>query len=161
MALIKDRQLVDDTFRRLDEGAAVPSEGDVLVRLGHYCAAADQFRNRRGRTGVLVGPENTAAELTPHLDQLALIAVEFPKYTDGRGYSLARRLRRQHDYRGELRAVGDVLRDQLQYMQRCGFDAFELKAGKDAEGALEAFGELTVAYQGSADDPRPLFRRAL
>jgi len=161
MALIKNRELVTDSFRRLADDESVPAQGDVLVSWTRFSADPAAVAKRSGRLGVVVGSEVTATAVAPHLDQLALIAVEFPKYTDGRGYSLARRLRTQYGFGGELRAVGDVLRDQLLYMQRCGFDAYELKEGKDAQGALEAFSELSVDYQGSAHDPRPLFRRAL
>ena len=94
------------------------------------------------------------------LDEVTLLAVEFPKFTDGRGYSIARILRDRYGYTGELRAVGDVLHDQLLFMARCGFDAFELKAGKDIDGALAAFDAFSVYYQGAADEPEPLWRRA-
>ena len=101
-------------------------------------------------------------DVEPHLAvllPLPLLAIAFPRFTDGRGYSLGRLLRERHGYRGELRAVGNVLRDQLFYMHRCGFDAFELQPGKSVTEALEAFAELSVRYQAAVDEPRPLFRR--
>jgi len=78
---------------------------------------------------------------------------------DGRGYSIARLLRERYGWRGELRAIGDVLRDQLFYLTRCGFDAFELRAGQDAQAALTALADFSEAYQSSVERPQPLFRR--
>jgi uncharacterized protein (DUF934 family) len=88
-----------------------------------------------------------------------LIAVNFPQFTDGRGYSIARLLRERYSWRGELRAIGDVLRDQLFYLARCGFDAFMLREGQDAQAALAAFNDFSEGYQASVERPQPLFRR--
>lgn len=98
-------------------------------------------------TGVWLQPDEDFEPLLPDLDRLPLIAVHFPLFTDGRGYSIARLLRERHGYRGELRAIGDVLRDQLYFLHRCGFDAFALRADQDAEQALRAFGDYSVSYQ--------------
>lgn len=101
------------------------------------------------------GPETIAADL----DDFTVIAVHFPKFSDGRGYSTARLLRERHGYRGELRAIGDVQRDQLFYLQRCGFDAFALRADQDHDEALAGLDDFDEAYQAAADQPQPLFRR--
>lgn len=98
-------------------------------------------------SGVLLQPDDDFETLVPDLPRLRLIAVNFPVFTDGRGYSTARLLRERHGYRGELRAVGDVLRDQLYFLRRCGFDAFALRADQDAEAALRAFDDYSVSYQ--------------
>lgn len=98
-------------------------------------------------TGVWLQPDDDFEPLLADIDRLALIAVHFPVFTDGRGYSIARLLRERHGYRGELRAIGDVLRDQLYFLRRCGFDAFALRADQDAEQALRAFGDYSVSYQ--------------
>ncbi len=129
-----------------------------LVSLERWRAERDALPADVG----VVLPNDTAPEaIGPgELDSLRLLAIEFPKYTDGRGYSLARLLRERLGYSGELRAVGNVLHDQLLYMSRCGFDAFQLEAGKDLEGALRAFDALTVRYQPATDEPQPLWRRA-
>jgi uncharacterized protein (DUF934 family) len=89
-----------------------------------------------------------------------VVALEFGQFKDGRAFSLARLLRERYGYQGQIRAVGDVLRDQIFFMRRCGIDAFELRADRSAEDALDAFGEISVTYQAAADDRRPLFRRA-
>lgn len=111
--------------------------------------------------GVWLAPGDDPAAIAGDLQRLALVAVHFPKFTDGRGYSTAALLRTRHGYRGELRAFGDVGRDQLYYLARCGFDSFRLADHRDPEAALAAFGDFTVRYQGSVDDAVPLFRKRL
>jgi len=97
--------------------------------------------------------------LADSLDRLRVVAVRFPAFGDGRGYSIGRLLRERYGYRGELRAVGEVARDHLYLMAQCGFDAFELRAGEDPHAALAAFGDFSEAYQATVARPRPLFRR--
>jgi uncharacterized protein (DUF934 family) len=114
------------------------------------------------RLGIELGPADEPARVSSDLPRLALVAIRFPVFTDGRGYSLARELRERYGWRGELRATGDVLRDQLFYLARCGFDTFDLRDDQDADAALAAFGDFSEAYQ-AAFDRGPLFdrRRAL
>jgi len=104
-------------------------------------------------------PADDPAKFADRLGAVARIEVNFPNFTDGRGYSIARLLRERHGYDGELRAVGDVQRDQLFYLARCGFDAFLLRKDEDAEDALAAFEDFSEAYQASVERPQPLFRR--
>lgn len=104
-------------------------------------------------------PAALVARTGGRIDALPLIAVRFPAFTDGRGYSIARLLRERHRYRGELRAMGDIGRDQLHYLARCGFDSFELREGEDPGAAQAALAEFSEAYQAAADEPVPLFRR--
>ena len=158
MGLIKNGAIAEDTYRHVEGDAALP-DGDIIVELSRFSAEREALLARDGKLGVKLASSDPPEALEGDLDGLSLVAIEFPKYADGRGYSTARLLRDRHGFGGELRAVGDVLRDQLLYTKRCGFDAYELKEGKDIEGALEAFGELTVAYQGEAGDSRALFRR--
>jgi len=123
---------------------------------------------RRGALEKPSAPEAPALRLEPADDPAAFadrlareerIEVNFPKFTDGRGYSIARLLRERYGYRGELRAVGDVQRDQLYYLSRVGFDAFLLREGEDAQDALAALRDFSEAYQASVERPQPLFRR--
>ena len=104
-------------------------------------------------------PADDPAKVADRLAGAARVEVNFPRFTDGRGYSIARLLRERHGYKGELRAVGDVQRDQLFYLSRCGFDAFLLREGEDAEDALAALQDFSEAYQASVEQPQPLFRR--
>ncbi len=141
----------------------------VLIRLtpeGPQIVKADSrafrsfadWREVRG-SGVLLAPADDPFALADHLSTLEAIAVEFPKPTDGRGFSIARLLRERLAWRGELRAVGAVAFDQLSFMARCGFDAFALREGEDPDACMRAFREMNVRYQGDVADPRPLFRR--
>jgi len=93
------------------------------------------------------------------LEGAVRVEVNFPKFGDGRGYSIARLLRERYGYRGELRAVGHITRDLLFYLESCGFDAFELRAGEDPKAALAGFEDFSEAYQASVARPQPLFRR--
>jgi uncharacterized protein (DUF934 family) len=156
--VIADQKIVEDGWQLLEPDAAVPPSGDVIVSVEQWNTGGDALLGRAGKVGVVLRSHESPEDIQRR-DQLPLIAIDFPKFADGRGYSSARLLRDRLGYEGELRAVGDVLRDQLFYMLRCGIDSFALKAGKDIEGALEAFREFSVTYQAAADDPRPLFRR--
>jgi uncharacterized protein (DUF934 family) len=159
MQIIKNGAIVDDAWIHVADGSPLPPQGDVIVSLARYAEERESLRQRQGRLGARLPSTEQAQTIASYLPELAVVAIEFPNFKDGRGYTAARLLRERFRYQGEVRAVGDVLRDQLAYMRRCGFDAFELKAGKDMRGALEAFREISVTYQGAADDPRPLFRR--
>ncbi|MBI3146327.1 MAG: DUF934 domain-containing protein [Pseudogulbenkiania sp.] len=110
-------------------------------------------------TGVWIASDDEYEDFAGELLGLPLIAVDFPSFRDGRGYSVAYLLRTRYGYCGELRAIGDVLRDQLFYMHRCGFDSFEVRADKDIQDALKGLTAYTIRYQGSVDDPVPLFRK--
>lgn len=163
--IIKNRLAVTDEFTlvQLAEGetpetVAVPA-GAIIVPLAVWQARKTEFQARGTPVGVWLdvteGPEAIADELAA----FAVIGVNFPKFTDGRGYSTARLLRERHGYNGELRAIGDVLHDQLFLMARCGFDAFALKEGKDTDKALAAFETFKTPYQAAVDQSQPLFRR--
>jgi uncharacterized protein (DUF934 family) len=104
-------------------------------------------------------PGDDPGTLVGSLERLRVVAVNFPKFGDGRGYSIARLLRERYGYRGELRAIGQVARDHLYFMAQCGFDAFQLREGEDPQEALAAFKDFSEAYQASAARPEPLFRR--
>jgi uncharacterized protein (DUF934 family) len=104
-------------------------------------------------------PGDDPALVADRLGRVARVEVNFPKFGDGRGYSIARLLRERYGYKGELRAVGAVVRDHLFYMESCGFDAFELREGEDPAEALAAFDDFSESYQASVTRPLPLFRR--
>jgi uncharacterized protein (DUF934 family) len=158
MQIIRNRAIVEDDFVHVPDGGELPENGKPIVTLKQYAAAPDALVARYEALGVRITCDKLPSDI-PELARLALIAIEFPRFTEGRGYSIARQLRDRHKFAGEIRAVGWVLRDQLYYMSRCGFTAFELQPGKPLESALEAFGELTVKYQAAADERRPIYRR--
>ena len=142
--IIKNGALVPDLWKRVEAGAALPAdEAPLILPLPMWLA------RRGGRdpalTGVWLAPDDDPDALLPALAELPVIAIHFPVFTDGRGYSLARLLRGRHGYAGELRAVGDVLRDQLYFLQRCGFDSFALRADQPPDEALAAFHDYSWA----------------
>jgi uncharacterized protein (DUF934 family) len=108
---------------------------------------------------VVLEPTDDPRTLAERLPGLKLIAVNFPKFSDGRGYSIGRLLRERYGYKGELRAIGVVARDHLQLMAQCGFDSFQLREGEDAQAALEGLDDFSESYQATAAQPVPLFRR--
>jgi uncharacterized protein (DUF934 family) len=138
---------------------ALPAGKDVVVSLARFKGDADALASHDARVGVQVEPTEDIDDVASKLAKLPLLAIHFPKFGDGRGYSHARRLRDRFGFKGELRAVGEVLTDQLFYMMRCGFDAFALVEGKDVQAALQGFEVFSVTYQAATDDPRPLYRR--
>jgi uncharacterized protein (DUF934 family) len=163
MALIKDRKLAVDNWQLLEPAAdgsvSIPDAGDIIVPLALWRASRERLIARGARLGLwLAGDDDPAgiAEDLPHLD---VIAVQFTSFTDGRGYSTGRLLRQRYGWTRELRAIGDVQRDQIFYLARCGFDAFSLRAGEDVATALQAFEDFGDAYQTAVDRPVPLFRR--
>jgi uncharacterized protein (DUF934 family) len=160
MPLIKHKQLVSgDSYVLVADDAELPASGDVIVGLRRFLADEAALRARGGKVGVRIDPEDEVGEAARALSKADLVALSFPKFGDGRAYSKARLFRERFGYKGELRAVGEVLADQLQYMTRCGIDAFALAEGKDVAAALRAIEDFTVTYQGATDDPRPLYRR--
>ncbi len=135
--IIKQRKIV-----------ALP-EGERLVALAQW----------DGEAGVLLGPADDPAALEGRLDGLSVIAIEFPQFTDGRGYSTARLLRERYGFKGEIRAVGEVLRDNLFYLSRCGFDSFLLSDQSGLDDAVRGLADFSDGYQASVERPQPLFRR--
>ena len=163
--IIKHRSIVDDawTLLRLDAGQSAATvtlpAGPVIVPLVVWQERRAELASRPQRAVWLAGNEGPEL-LGEDLAQFDLIAIDFPKFADGRGYSIARLLRERYDYQGEVRAIGDVLRDQLFFMSRVGFDAFAVRADKDIDNALTAFADFPDAYQTGVDQPLPLFRRS-
>lgn len=158
--ILRDTVIADDwrVLRPLaEEPVAIPG-GRVIVPLAIWLTQQPALI-ARGAVGVWLAGTDDPGELAPWLPELSLVAVDFPKFTDGRGYSIAYLLRSRFDYRGQLRAIGDVLPDQLFYMKRVGFDAFAVREDKDLQQALRSLQPFTDAYQGSWDNPLPAFRR--
>lgn len=159
MQIIKDRTIVTDTWLHLDDETPAPSTGDVTVTLDRLRRDAESLFARSGAVGVRLRSDQLAGEVSDLVDRVSLICVEFPKFTDGRGYTTGRLLRDRHSYERELRATGHVLQDQLFYMARCGYNSFALAPGKSLERALDGFQDFSVTYQAAADSRQPIFRR--
>ena len=164
--LIKQGTATVDTWKTLEiaegetpETVALPA-GDIIFPLAVWQARKAEIISCHKRIGLLIQPDERIEDVAADLDYFIVIAVNFPKFFDGRGYSTASLLRQRYKYQGEVRAVGDVLHDQLFYMQRVGFDSYALKDGKDVVVAIEAgFSTFSDAYQASTTQPQPHFRR--
>jgi uncharacterized protein (DUF934 family) len=171
--LVRDRRIASDSWRWLDDAGPwlavgedgfvpdFPATGGLIVPLALWRLRRADLLDRPGPVGVRLGADDGPEVIAADLEHLALVAVHFPKFSDGRGLSTARLLRERYGYEGEVRAVGDVLRDQLQFLERCGFDSFALRDDQDPAAALAAFTELSDAYQGTVRESLPLFRRRL
>ena len=160
--IIKHREVVDDRWHLLPKDATletVPNCDDVIIPLNLWLEHGPALRGRDGGLGVWLDADEEPEVIAEDLDKFKVIAVNFPAFTDGRGFSTARLLRERFGYKGEVRAIGDVLRDQLFFMARCGFDAFAIRADKDPEDALQSLKDFSVTYQAATDEPLPLFRR--
>lgn len=160
--LIKNRRITQDDWLVLGAPAGeldtLPATGNAIVPLAQWIAQRDALLARSGKVGVWLGPADDVEQLVAAGPLPELVAVHFPAFTDGRGYSTARLLRERYGFKGELRAIGDVLRDELFELARCGFDAFALRADQDAETCLKAFDDFSEVYQ-AAVDRGPLFAR--
>jgi len=158
MPLIKDGRLADDPWLRLADEDEVATGVPVIVSLERWQAERETLAGRNAPLGLWLRADQSPAEVADDLSYLDLIALEFPKFNDGRAFSYARLLRERYGFQGEVRAVGEVLRDLLLYMHRCGFDAFAIDRDDAAERWEAALEELSVWYQPTADG-RPFAMR--
>jgi len=161
MRLVRAGRIVADQYVRVLDDAPISDGVPVIVPAVRFLADAEEILRREAPTGVLWPNNRRIAELAPHLDRLALVALEFPNFKDGRGYSQARLLREQYGFHGELRATGNVLRDQFLFLLRAGFDAFEVVKDADAAVFAEAVVRYSVFYQPASDRRIPALRARL
>jgi len=159
MALIKDGQIAQDTWRTLSDDDSVIGNGPIIISFERWRDARDALKRHNGPLGIRMKSNQPPALIADDLERFDLIALEFPTLQDGRAFSYARLLRERHGFKGEIRAVGDVFKDQLYFMQRCGFSSFELPAGRDPEDAKKALKSFSVAYAPAADATVPAFKR--
>ena len=145
MPIIKDRRIVEDDWRTLaDDAESDPGPGDIIVPYAYWQAHRDSLVTRNTRLGVKLAPDEGPELIKEDLAHFDVVALHFPTFRDGRHYSHARLLRERYGYTGELRATGEVLRDQVFFMQRCGFDAFEPDPAHDIEDVLAGFDAFSV-----------------
>src|SRR5690606_12249347 len=157
--IIKDGAVVQDRWITVAADAADVPEGDVILPLSLWRAREAEFVGRNSRIGIQLEPGDHPSEIADELDRFDVIVYHFPTFRDGRAYSHARLLRARYGFKGELRASGDVLREQIFFMARCGFNAFTIKDGKKPDDLLAGLKDFTVTYQNAADTPLPHFRR--
>ena len=151
MPLVRNGKIVADSFVHVADDAEIPADGAILISAARLMADPEVLSRRAGRTGVIWPNNRDVDDIVPYLDRVAVIALIFPTFRDGRAYSQARLLRERHGYRGELRATGQVLRDQFLFMLRAGFDAFEVKKASDAEAFASTVKRYSVFYQPTGD----------
>jgi len=162
--IIKNKTIVADdwTVLRLQEQETpenvIVAAGKVIVPLKVWQAQRAALQDRK-EIGVWLASDERPEELKGDIEKFSVIAVDFPKFSDGRGYSIAFNLRARLGYSGELRAIGDVLRDQLFYLQRVGFDAFAPRPDRKIEEVIKGLSDFSEVYQTSFDQKLPLFRR--
>lgn len=150
--LFKDGSICEDEYQLIAEDGMLPS-GNVLLRASEL----DRLADVDGKKGLLITVDDSPEDNAFPVQQLDLIAIEFAGFNDGRGYSFAALLRRQ-GFLGELRAVGDVFKDTLNYMKRVSFDSFVLKAGKDVNEAAAGLNDFSVPYQASVAVQKPSYQ---
>lgn len=162
MALIKDGTFVDDVWVAVGDDDPVPDDKPAIVSLERWQRDRDRLTGRKAPLGVRLRSDQPPALIAGDLAHFGVVALEFPRFGDGRAYSYARLLRQRYGYGGEVRAVGDVLRDQFLFMHRCGFDAFEVTDRTEIGHWQQALSEISVVYQPAADDrpPAPVQRAA-
>lgn len=162
MKLIKHGRSAGDPWTFIPDDAPLPQGGQIIVTLARWRSDRVVLMWRSAPVGLRLRGDEEVESISADLNRFGVIALEFPTFRDGRAYSKARLLRERYGYKGELRAVGNVLRDQLLFMTRCGFDAFVVEKAEDAEAWREAIEEISVAYQPAGNDrtPAALFRRS-
>jgi len=161
MPLVKGNTIVADDYVHLADDAELPADGAVLVSAERFLAGPEAVLSRKGKVGVIWPNNRDVEDLLPYLDRLAVVALVFPIFRDGRAYSQARLLRERHKFGGELRATGQVLRDQFMFMLRAGFDAFEVKKDSDAKVFADVAHRFSVFYQPTGDGRVTAFHRRL
>ncbi len=159
MRVIKDREIIEDSWQRIDATEIenkLPS-GDIIVPFSYWLIHREDLIAREGRLGVCVNGDDETEDVAKDLKFFDIVALNFTAFKDGRGYSHARILRDHHSYEGDIRAVGDVLRDQLFYMQRCGISSFHVREDTDMEEAISGLSDFSVKYQTAADGALPVY----
>jgi uncharacterized protein (DUF934 family) len=151
MPLVKNGKIATDIYAHVADGAEIPADGAILVPAARFLEDPEALLRRSGKVGVVWPNNRDLDDLVPYLDRLAAVALVFPSFRDGRAYSQARLLRERYRFTGELRATGQVLRDQFVFMLRAGFDALDVKKEKDADAFAETVKRYTVFYQPTGD----------
>jgi uncharacterized protein (DUF934 family) len=151
MPLVKHGRIATDIFVHVPDGAELPGDGAVLVSAARFLEDPEALLRRAGKVGVIWPNNRDVDDLVPYLDRLAAVALVFPSFRDGRAYSQARLLRERYGFEGELRATGQVLRDQFVFMLRAGFDTFDVRKDNDAEAFAATAKRYSVFYQPTGD----------
>ncbi|MFT6581345.1 MAG: DUF934 domain-containing protein [Alphaproteobacteria bacterium] len=160
MPIIKNGELITDQWVSLDDDDPAPEKGAIIVSVSRWLKERVSLQSRHAPVGVWFQSSDTLEDVAGDISGFEILALEFPAFTDGRAYSTARTLRDKFAFKGEIRAVGNVLRDQWSFMNRCGFDAFEVDETTTLSAFKDAISEMDDQYQPASDDRTPAFNRA-
>jgi uncharacterized protein (DUF934 family) len=156
---LKDGAVVDNSWQQVSADNESLPQGDILVPVSQWQEQQNTLASHVGAVGVWIDSHEEIEGFVESIIDLPVIAINFPKFADGRGFSIARLLRERYGYQGEIRAVGQIIRDQLFLMQRCGFNGFVFDADIDLVEASKSLQDFSDAYQVAVDQPEPLFKR--
>lgn len=160
--LIKENSLTDNIWRTVaktdDAVTKIADDECVLIPLAMWLEHQAAFINK-SNIGIWLDADEPPEAIADQCNSIAVIAINFPVFSDGRGYSYAQNLRGQYGYKGDLRAIGDIQKDQLYFYKRCGFSSFAIREDRDANTAKAGLEDFSAHYQGAADDSTPLFKR--
>ena len=157
--ILKDGDVVTDNWQKIEDTDQLPADGNFLLPLDYWLENREQLKARNGSIGVWIDSHEEVEALGDDAKSLPVIGINFPKFADGRGFSSARLLRERYSFDGEVRAIGPFIRDQLFYLKRCGFNAFQFENGVDLNAAKQSLNDFSDVYQGATAQPQPLFRR--
>ena len=157
--LLKEGQVIDNSWTTVLEDAGDLPSGDILLPLQRWLQQDSNLSKHQGSVGVWIDGNEEIESVAEQLVSAPVVAIRFPKFVDGRGFSVARLLRERYQYQGEIRAIGEIIRDQLYLLQRCGFNAFEFGAEVNLAEASKSLADFSDAYQVAVDQPVPLFKR--
>lgn len=158
MQIVKDGEIIEDHWIHIADDP-IPEDGCISVSLSRWKAERTVLATRDGELGLRITSEDNLEEIAGDLEHFQLIALDFPVFTDGRCFSYARLLRDRYAYTGELRAIGNYIRDQVYFLSRVGINAFEFASSENLNGALAALHDFSVTYQACTDEKEPLYRR--
>ncbi len=150
MKIIKDRQIIEDTWTHISDQEEI-TNGDITLSLARWKKTTAELGKRKGKTGIRLFPADKVEEIANDLTKINLVALEFPAFTDGRSFSQARLLRSRYDFKGEIRAMGNFMPDQVFYLSRVGINAFQLKNTEELNVALSTMNDFTIKYQASTN----------
>ncbi|WP_404357463.1 DUF934 domain-containing protein [Methylotuvimicrobium sp. KM1] len=151
MQIIKDKKITEDNCQFVADNQDIPQSGDITVSVSRWLNDKDSLTRRGGQTGLRIRSTDTLEDIAGDLAGMPLVELDIAMFGDGRSFSQAWLLRNRYHYRGEIRAVGNYLIDQIFYLHRTGVDAFQLDESRKPEDALAALNDFSVAYQPSVN----------
>ena len=162
--LIKNGEVINDDWRILDKSSGLDAlntstKKSVIVPLNFWKLYRSEARAYSGHIAIWLDSDELISDIKHQIGEFSVIALNFPVFSDGRSYTNARELRQSLNFEGEIRAIGDVLRDQIFYMSRCGFNSFQLRSDQDPHACIDALQDFQESYQSTSENQNPLFRR--